>query len=70
MTLLSLVFGFARRHLRAYVSAALMLLGIAVMTVWIPRRVGHIIDGLVAGDMAIDGGVYKRLYLLQQIAEA
>ena len=25
-----------------------MLLGIAVLTVWVPRRVGHIIDGLVA----------------------
>ena len=47
MTLLQLVAGFARRHWRAYASAALMLLGIAVMTVWIPRRVGHIIDGLV-----------------------
>ena len=29
-----------------------MLMGIAVLTVFVPRRVGHIIDGLVAGTMA------------------
>ena len=52
MTLLQLVAGFARRHWRAYASAALMLLCIAVLTVFVPRRVGHVIDGLVAGSMA------------------
>jgi ATP-binding cassette subfamily B protein/ATP-binding cassette subfamily C protein/ATP-binding cassette subfamily B multidrug efflux pump len=49
VTLLQLIHGFARRHWRAYVSAATMLLGIAVLTVWVPRRVGFIIDDLVAG---------------------
>ncbi len=52
MSLAAFVLAFARRHWHAYASAALMLVGIAVMTVWIPRRVGHIIDGLVAGDLA------------------
>jgi ATP-binding cassette subfamily B protein/ATP-binding cassette subfamily C protein/ATP-binding cassette subfamily B multidrug efflux pump len=52
MELLAFVAAFARRHWRAYLSAALMLVGIAVMTVVIPRRVGVIIDGLVAGDLA------------------
>jgi ATP-binding cassette subfamily B multidrug efflux pump len=52
MDLLRFVAAFARRHWRAYVSAALMLVGIAVMTVMIPRRVGHVIDGLVAGQLA------------------
>jgi ATP-binding cassette subfamily B protein/ATP-binding cassette subfamily C protein/ATP-binding cassette subfamily B multidrug efflux pump len=28
-----------------------MLVGIAVLTVWIPRRIGHIIDGLVSGQL-------------------
>ena len=58
MTLLQLIRGFARRHWRAYVSAALMLLGIAVLTVWVPRRVGFIIDDLVAGRLT--GGVLWR----------
>jgi ATP-binding cassette subfamily B protein/ATP-binding cassette subfamily C protein/ATP-binding cassette subfamily B multidrug efflux pump len=58
VTLLQLIRGFARRHWRAYVSAALMLLGIAVLTVWVPRRVGFIIDDLVAGRLT--GGVLWR----------
>ena len=45
-TLAQLVLGFVRRHARAYASAALMLLVIAIITVWIPRQVGHVIDGL------------------------
>jgi len=49
MELIRFVAAFARRHWRAYAAAALMLVGIAVMTVMIPRRVGHVIDGLVAG---------------------
>ena len=40
-----------------------MLLGIAVMTVWIPRRVGHIIDGLVAGDLA-GAALWRELAIL------
>jgi ATP-binding cassette subfamily B protein/ATP-binding cassette subfamily C protein/ATP-binding cassette subfamily B multidrug efflux pump len=52
VTLAALLAGFVRRHWTAYAAAALMLVGIAVMTVWIPRRVGHIIDGLVGGGLA------------------
>jgi ATP-binding cassette subfamily B protein/ATP-binding cassette subfamily C protein/ATP-binding cassette subfamily B multidrug efflux pump len=44
--------GFVGRHWRAYAAAATMLAGIAVLTVWIPRRVGHIIDALAAGTMS------------------
>ncbi|MFO1399482.1 MAG: ABC transporter transmembrane domain-containing protein [Burkholderiales bacterium] len=51
MTLYSLVGRFAWRHRRAYAGAALMLVIIAVLTVWIPRRIGHVIDGLVADDL-------------------
>ena len=49
MTLYGLIGGFARRHWRAYVASALMLIGVAVLTVWVPRQVGQMVDGLVAG---------------------
>ena len=51
MDLIRFVAAFAARHWRAYLSAALMLMGIAVMTVLIPRTVGGIVDGLVAGTL-------------------
>jgi len=54
-TLAQLVLGFVRRHARAYALAALMLLVIAVMTVWIPRQVGHVIDGLAQHRLAGKG---------------
>ena len=41
--------GFVRKHWPAYASAAVMLAGIAMLLVWIPRQVGHIVDALVAG---------------------
>ncbi|MFN3811085.1 MAG: ATP-binding cassette domain-containing protein [Roseateles asaccharophilus] len=49
MTLTQLIAGFVRRHWPAYLASALMLAGIAVLTVWIPRQVGAVVDGLVAG---------------------
>jgi ATP-binding cassette subfamily B multidrug efflux pump len=52
VTLLQLVSRFARRHWRAYASASAMLLGVAVLTVWVPRRVGDIIDALVGGRLS------------------
>ena len=52
MSLVSFIARFARRHWRAYVAAATMLVVIAVLTVWIPRRVGLVIDGLVSGQLA------------------
>ena len=51
MTLTRLLGGFVRRHWRAYVASALMLVGVAVLTVAIPRQVGQVIDGLVSGRM-------------------
>lgn len=47
MTLFKLLGDFVRRHWRAYILAALMLFAVAVLTVWIPRQVGQMIDGLV-----------------------
>ena len=48
MTLSRLVGGFVRRHWRAYASSALMLAGVALLTVLIPRKIGAMIDGLAA----------------------
>ncbi len=43
-TLFSLMAGFVRRHARAYGLSAVLLTGVALLSVWIPRQVGHIID--------------------------
>jgi ATP-binding cassette subfamily B multidrug efflux pump len=48
MSLSRLIGGFVRRHWRAYVSSAFMLVGVAACTVWVPRTVGATIDGLAA----------------------
>ncbi len=40
---------FVREHWRAYAAAGAMLSCIALLTVWIPRQVGHVVDALVAG---------------------
>ncbi|MBI3345602.1 MAG: ATP-binding cassette domain-containing protein [Burkholderiales bacterium] len=50
-TLSRMLAAFVRQHWRAYASAGLMLSCIATMTVWIPRQVGHVVDGLVAGGL-------------------
>ncbi len=52
MSLARLVGGFVRRHWRNYVSSAFMLFGVALCTVWIPRKVGAMIDGLSAHGMS------------------
>lgn len=53
-TLARLIAEFVRRHGRAYLGAGLMLAGVAVLTVLIPRQVGRVIDGLVDGSLAGD----------------
>lgn len=55
--------GFVREHWRAYATAGLMLSCIAVMTVWIPRQVGHVVDALVAGRLQGDA-LLRQLGLL------
>jgi len=42
---------FVREHWRAYAAAGAMLSCIALLTVWIPRQVGHVVDALVAGKL-------------------
>ncbi|MDZ5632483.1 ABC transporter ATP-binding protein [Janthinobacterium sp. GMG1] len=51
MSLSRLIAGFVRQHWPAYATAAVMLTGVATLTVWIPRRVGAIIDALAAHRM-------------------
>jgi ATP-binding cassette subfamily B multidrug efflux pump len=48
MTLSRLIGGFVRRHWPAYAAAGVMLAAIAVLGVWLPRQIGHMVDGLVA----------------------
>ncbi|QPF75309.1 ATP-binding cassette domain-containing protein [Roseateles sp. DAIF2] len=63
MTLTRLIAGFVRQHWPAYAASALMLAGIAVLTVWIPRQVGAVVDGMVAGRLQ-SGGLLNELGLL------
>ncbi|UQV47145.1 ATP-binding cassette domain-containing protein [Janthinobacterium lividum] len=51
MSLSRLIASFVRQHWPAYAAAAVMLTGVATLTVWIPRRVGAIIDALAAHRM-------------------
>ena len=48
MSLSRLIAGFVRQHWPAYAAAAVMLTGVATLTVWIPRRIGAIIDAPAA----------------------
>jgi ATP-binding cassette subfamily B protein/ATP-binding cassette subfamily C protein/ATP-binding cassette subfamily B multidrug efflux pump len=63
VTLPQLMLGFARRHWRAYAAAGSMLVVIAILTVWIPRRVGHIVDGFVAGTL-VGTALWRELAVL------
>ena len=47
MTLSRLIATFVHRHWRYYSAAAVMLFAISLLTAWVPRKVGQIIDALV-----------------------
>ncbi|KQQ87843.1 ABC transporter ATP-binding protein [Massilia sp. Leaf139] len=64
MSLASLVGGFVLRHWKAYASSAVMLAGVAVCTVWVPRKVGAMIDGLAAHTLSSHGLTIGILQLL------
>ena len=51
MSLYRLIAGFIARHWTAYASSAAMLAAIALLIVWVPWQVGHLVDGLVAGQL-------------------
>ncbi|MBA5607910.1 ATP-binding cassette domain-containing protein [Duganella sp. FT3S] len=48
MNLSGLIGHFVRQHYRAYAAAGAMLAGVAALGVWVPRKVGAMIDGLAA----------------------
>jgi ATP-binding cassette subfamily B multidrug efflux pump len=60
MSLYRLIGRFVLRHRAAYASSAVMLVGIAVLIVWIPRQIGQVVDGLVSGQLA-DGALLQEL---------
>jgi ATP-binding cassette, subfamily B, multidrug efflux pump len=64
MTLAGLISGFVRRHWAAYAASALMLLGVALLTVWLPRQVGLLVDGLVAQRLTREALAIELLKLL------
>jgi ATP-binding cassette subfamily B multidrug efflux pump len=64
MSLSRLIGGFVRRHWRAYVSSAFMLVGVAACTVWVPRTVGATIDGLAAHALDRDALLLKLAQLI------
>lgn len=52
MSLYHLIALYLRRHWTAYAVSAVMLVGVAVLLVCIPRQIGRTVDGLVAGRLA------------------
>ena len=54
MTLTGLIGQYVRQNWRPYLLSALMLASVSALTVFIPRQVGHVVDGLVKGTMGED----------------
>lgn len=69
MTLFAFIARFAARHWHAYAGAGAMLVGIAVLTVWVPRRVGDIIDALVARTL-VGGALWREIGILLAMGAA
>jgi ATP-binding cassette subfamily B multidrug efflux pump len=64
MSLYRLIGLFLRRHMAAYAVTAVMLVGIAVLLVWIPRQIGTLIDGLVAHRLAGESLLRELIWLM------
>ena len=60
MSLARLLGQFVLRHRTAYGSSAVMLTVIALLLVWIPRQIGHVVDGLVTHQLS-QGGLLREL---------
>ncbi len=54
MSLTGLIGLYVRQNWRPYLLSALMLASVSALTVFIPRQVGHIVDGMVAGTLQPD----------------
>jgi ATP-binding cassette subfamily B protein/ATP-binding cassette subfamily C protein/ATP-binding cassette subfamily B multidrug efflux pump len=64
MSLYRLIGRFLRRHWPAYALSGVMLVGIALLIVWIPRQVGHVVDELVARRLSGDALARELAWLL------
>jgi ATP-binding cassette subfamily B multidrug efflux pump len=64
MGLASLIGAFVRRHWRSYASSAVMLFGVSLCSVLVPRKVGAMIDGLAAHRMGSHDLMIQLLELL------
>ncbi|MFK7964373.1 MAG: ABC transporter ATP-binding protein [Burkholderiaceae bacterium] len=51
-SLIGMVFSYIRRNANAYALAAILLVGVALVTAWVPRKVGQTVDAFVAGDLS------------------
>jgi len=54
MTLTGLIGQYIRQNWRPYLLSAGMLASVSALTVFIPRKVGHLVDALVAGTLSGD----------------
>jgi ATP-binding cassette subfamily B multidrug efflux pump len=54
MTLTGLIGHYVRQNWRPYLLSAVMLASVSALTVFIPRQVGHVVDGMVAGTLKPD----------------
>lgn len=64
MSLYRLLGHFVLRHRAAYASSAVMLVGIALLLAWIPRQIGHVVDGLVGGQLTREAMLAELAWLL------
>ncbi len=64
MTLTGLIGLYVRQNWRPYLLSALMLASVSALTVFIPRQVGHVVDGLVAGLVTGDALLWQLSWLL------
>ncbi len=63
LTLSGLIAGFVRRHWPAYAASALMLGGIALLSAWLPRQIGQLVDVLVARTL-VGAALWREVGLL------
>jgi ATP-binding cassette, subfamily B, multidrug efflux pump len=59
MSLYRLLGEFLRRHWSSYLSSGVMLAGIACLIVWIPRQIGHLVDGLAQHSLSGEELVFE-----------
>ena len=64
MSLNQLLAQFIKQHWQRYLAAGTMLLLVAILTVWIPRRIGHVIDGLVAHRLTLNALLIELAWLI------